>query len=56
MGQVDPTTLVYPLSGSQKMAIRRNIEKMIGSVIGPRVLTNHPFGLKRRMLIVIEFL
>ena len=37
MGQVDPAKLVYPLCASQRMAVRRNIEKMIGTVLGPRV-------------------
>jgi hypoxia-inducible factor 1-alpha inhibitor (HIF hydroxylase) len=35
MGQVDASRLTFPLNDSQKMAVRRNVEKMIGQVVGP---------------------
>jgi len=36
MAPVDAAKLKLPLSASQRTAVRRNVEKMIGQVVGPR--------------------
>jgi len=45
LGKVDSEQLKLPLSPGQKVAVARNIEKMLGQVVGPREVGNFLKGM-----------